>query len=89
MFDYLFPKKQNKNSASVAKKRLLQVIVSEAHHQEGQHPVDLHLLQLDLLKVLSKYYNHIDPEQVKVELERESNYSILELNITLPDEDQD
>ena len=86
MFDYLFSRKRDQESASVAKKRLLQVIVSEAHNKDDQHPVDLRLLQRDLLGVLAKYYADIDPEQVKVELAREESYSVLELNIMLPDE---
>lgn len=85
MLNYLFPKKHTKDSAAVAKKRLLQVIISEAHDKSGKHPVNLVLLQRDLLQVLSKYYKDIDLEQVKVELAREDSYSILELNITLPD----
>jgi cell division topological specificity factor len=86
MLGYLFPRNRNQESASVAKKRLLQVIVSEAHHHDDQHSVDLRLLQRDLLGVLAKYYADIDPDQVKVELAREESYSVLELNIMLPDE---
>mgnify|MGYP001470047519 CR=1 FL=1 len=82
MFNYLFPNKsKDSESAQMAKKRLLQVVVS----QDSQHQVDFHALQQDLLKVLLQYYQHIDLDQVKVELTREEGYSILGLDVTLPD----
>jgi len=83
MLNYLFPNKsKDSESAQIAKRRLLQVAVS----QDPQHKVDLHALQQDLLKVLLQYYQHIDLEQVKVELTREEGYSILGLDVTLPDQ---
>lgn len=85
MLNYLFSNKSKDadTSAQIAKKRLLQVVVSEMH--DNQPGIDLTALQQDLLKVLFKYYHHIDPDQVKVSLTREEGYSILALDATLPD----
>lgn len=81
IIDYLFRHK-HKNTASIAKERL-QIIVS--HERTARASPDyLPMLQKELLAVISKYVD-IDKEQVKVELERSGNCSILELNVTLPD----
>lgn len=81
ILDYLF-RNRPKNSASIAKERL-QIIVS--HERAARNGPDyLPLLREEIIKVISKYVA-IDQNQVKVELERSGNCSILELNITLPD----
>lgn len=81
ILDYLF-KNKPKSTASIAKERL-QIIVS--HERTARASPDyLPMLQKELLEVISKYVE-IDKEQVKVELERSGNCSILELNVTLPD----
>ena len=41
------------------------------------------MLREELIKVITKYVD-IDHDQVKVELERSGNCSVLELNVTLP-----
>jgi cell division topological specificity factor len=81
LLDYLrFTAK--KNTASLAKERL-QIIVS--HERATRNGPDyLPMLQKEILDVIAKYVS-IDKEQVKVELERSGNCSILELNVTLPD----
>ena len=83
VLDYLFRhKNKRKSSASLAKERL-QIIVS--HERGATQGLDyLPLLQKELMQVIAKYVS-IDPDQVKVELERTAHCSILELNITLPD----
>ena len=70
-----------KNTASLAKERL-QIIVSHERRTENNSDF-LPKLQQELIEVIAKYVD-IDQEQVKVELERTGNCSILELNITLP-----
>ena len=78
-FDFFLGEK--KKTASVAKERL-QIIVS--HERRAENNSDfLPKLQQELIEVIAKYVD-IDQEQVKVELERTGNCSILELNITLP-----
>jgi cell division topological specificity factor len=84
IMEYLFRgNRSNKNSASIAKERL-QIIVSHERSSRGNSPDYLPLLREELIRVISKYVD-IDHDQVKVELERSGNCSILELNITLPD----
>ena len=81
IIDYLF-RNRPKTTANIAKERL-QIIVS--HERTARSGPDyLPMLREELIKVISKYVD-IDHDQVKVELERSGNCSILELNITLPD----
>ena len=73
-----------RTAASVAKERL-QIIVSHESHRHNKGGEDfIKKLQKELLDVISKYVN-IDPEKIKVQLERTGDYSVLELNVTLPD----
>jgi len=82
ILDYIFRTRQ-KNTANIAKERL-QIIVS--HERTARHSPDyLPMLQRELIAVISKYVD-VNQDQVKVELERSGNCSILELNITLPDQ---
>ena len=71
------------NSASVAKERL-QIVISHERAKRHQKADFLPLLQKELLAVISKYFP-VDEEQVRVELAKTGDMSILELNITLPD----
>jgi cell division topological specificity factor len=71
-----------KDTASVAKERLQIIVSHERARRNG--PDYLPLLQKELMAVIRKYVA-IDEDQVKVELERSGDYSILELNVTLPD----
>jgi len=76
--------KAKTNSADIARERL-QIIVA---HQRRRHAPDkdfLAKLQQELVDVIAKYVN-IDKNQVKVELDKAGNRSVLELNITLPEE---
>ncbi len=69
-------------SASVAKERLQIIIAHERQKQD--RPDYLTLLQKDLVAVIAKYVS-INPDDIKIDLERQEGCSILELNITLPD----
>jgi cell division topological specificity factor len=80
LLDYFRPAKRA--NACVAKERL-QIIV--AHQRSGNHADYLPLLQKELLDVISKYVK-VNRDQVKVALERDGDCSVLELNITLPEE---
>lgn len=84
IFSYLLPKKQR--SASVAKERL-QIIVARERTMRGG-PDYLPQLQEELLAVVRKYVP-VDPEAVNVQVDRESGCEILELNITLPENQDD
>ena len=80
IFDYF--RNNKKDSASVAKERL-QIIVAHERNQRNQ-PDYLPKLQQELLEVIRKYVE-VDQDQVEVALDNNGNYSVLELNITLPD----
>jgi cell division topological specificity factor len=79
-FDYFKTKKNA--SASVAKERL-QIIVAHERGQRDQ-PDYLPALQQEILAVIRKYVQ-IDDDMVQVELDRNENCSVLELNVTLPE----
>lgn len=71
----------SKKSAATAKERL-QIVVSHQRTEGGD--VDfLPKMRHELLTVISKYVK-INPEQINVQLQRNGNCSILELNIMLP-----
>lgn len=73
---------QRKRSASVAKERLQIVVARERASRNG--PDYLPALQEELLEVIRKYVN-VDREAVQIQLDREGNCEVLELNITLPE----
>lgn len=77
-----FSKKPNVNAAAIAKERL-QIIVS---HESTRHsgPDIMKQLQAELIAVIGKYI-HVDQELIKVQLERNGDHSVLELNVTLPE----
>lgn len=82
ILDYIFRNRSQNATASIAKERL-QIIVS--HERAAcKGPDYLPILQKEILAVIAKYVD-IDKDQVKVELERSGNCSVLELNVTLPD----
>jgi len=72
------------NSAAVAKERL-QILVAHDRGSRRDSPDYLPALKQELLDVVRKYVA-IEQDQVKVHLDRDGDYEVLELNITLPDE---
>jgi cell division topological specificity factor MinE len=72
-------------TASVAKERLSLIIA----HERGTNrtPDFLPDLQRELIAVISKYVN-VGPDDIKVQLEKQDNCEILEVNITLPEQPQ-
>lgn len=82
LLDYF--RSSKKNTANTAKERL-QIIV--AHERRKRNSPDyLPQLERDILEVIRKYVD-ISPEQIAVSLEqRDNELSVLELNITFPDE---
>jgi len=73
------------NTASIAKERL-QIIVAHERTQRDQ-PDYLPQLQQEILDVIRKYVQ-IDQDQIQVQLDKNENCSVLELNVTLPDHKQ-
>lgn len=83
LLEFFRPKK--KTTASVAKERL-QIIVAERRNAGSTEPTYLPQLKQDILDVIRKYVD-ISPEQVSVALEqRDDDLSVLELNVTLPED---
>ena len=70
------------STASVAKERL-QIIISHERTQRDD-PDYLMKLQNEIIDVIAKYVK-IDKNKVKVQLERQGENAILELNVTLPE----
>ena len=90
MMKFLYYLKINKaNTASIAKERL-QIIISHERSQRRDNTELLALMQQEILDVIAKYLK-TDAEsmkqQVKVEMEKRGDSSVLELNITLPEEE--
>jgi cell division topological specificity factor len=79
--DY-FRSRKNAGSASVAKERL-QIIVAHERGKRDQ-PDYLPELQQELLAVIRKYVQ-IEDDMVQVEVDRNDDCSVLELNVTLPE----
>lgn len=81
LLDFFLSRK--KATANIAKERL-QIIVAERRRDDSA-PHYLPELKRDILAVICKYVQ-IDPEMVSVQLEqKEGDISILELNVTLPE----
>ena len=73
---------EKKKTAIVAKERL-QIIL--AHERRGAAQPDyLPALQRELVAVIGKYIR-IDPQDIKVQLERQDNLDVLEVKIELPE----
>lgn len=82
LFDY-FRAEQKPTSAKIAKERLQIIVAHERSRRDG--PDYLPRLREEILNVIRKYVR-VDDQAVKVNLEREDDYEVLELNIILPDE---
>lgn len=80
---YFRDRKERQGSASVAKERL-QIIVSHERAERGGGPDYLPMLREELLQVVRRYVT-VDPDAVRVEVERDGSHEVLELNITLPE----
>ena len=75
---------ERKKTASLAKERLQIILAHERGNGRSSQPDYLPALQRDLIAVLSKYVN-INPEDIRVNLERQDNLEVLEVKIELPD----
>jgi cell division topological specificity factor len=79
LFDFFFPKKPA--SASIARERL-QIVL--AHERAGRDsPEFLPRLQKELLAVVAKYIA-IKEDMIRVNLGKEGNASVLEINVEMP-----
>lgn len=81
IFDYF--RNDSKATASIAKERL-QIIV--AHERNKRHQPDfLPQMQREILAVIAKYIA-VDNDMIQVKIDKSDDCSILELNVTLPEE---
>ena len=74
---------EKKQTASVAKERL-QLILAHERNGRSSSPNYLPDLQRELVAVISKYVS-INPNDIKVHLERQDDLEVLEVKIELPD----
>jgi cell division topological specificity factor len=83
--DYFRAKKAN--TANIAKERLQVIVAHQRSERRGSKldsPDYLKKLQLEIMDVIRKYIE-IDQDQVKVELSQNDDCSVIELNLTLPE----
>jgi cell division topological specificity factor len=73
--------KEKKSSASVAKDRLQLILINE--RGDGMAPDFLPQLQQELVEVISKYVK-INPEDIKVNLDKQDSLEVLEVKIEMP-----
>jgi len=73
-------RKQNKETANVAKDRL-QIIVAHAR-AEREQPDYLPKMQHEIMQVIRKYVD-VSQDKVKVQVDKNEDCSVLELNIVL------
>ena len=74
---------EKKQTATVAKERL-QLILAHERNGRSASPTYLPDLQRELVAVISKYVS-VNPDDIKVSLEKQGNYEVLEVNIVLPE----
>ena len=75
---------EKKKTASVAKERLQIILAHERSGRGGSRADYLPQLQRELVAVISKYVK-ISADDIKVSLERQDNFEVLEVKIELPD----
>ena len=75
---------EKKKTASVSKERLQIILAHERTGRVCSRPDYLPALQRELIAVISKYVA-ISPDDIKVNLERQDNFDVLEVKIELPD----
>ncbi len=73
---------EKKTSANVARERL-QIILAHERGSSDSSPDYLPQLQKELVAVISKYVK-INPEDIKVSLDRQDSLEVLEVKIEMP-----
>ena len=75
---------EKKKSAAIAKERLQIILARECVNGSSTEPDYLPALQRELMAVVSKYVS-INPEDIKVNFERQDNLEVLEVKVELPE----
>lgn len=73
---------KRQNSAQIAKERLQIILAHERAHLRNS--IDLEKLKEEILSVLKKYF-FIQENSVQVNYENQGEFSVLELNVTVPE----
>lgn len=81
ILDYILGRK--KNTATLARERL-QIILAHERQSCNKSRDYLPQLQQELIAVISKYIS-VNPDDIKVQLDRNDNLDVLEVNIVLPE----
>lgn len=87
LLDYFRSVTGKKRGSAVVAKERLQILVAHDRAARGR-PSYLPKLQNEILEVIRKYVQ-VDMDAVSVNYEQEGEQEILELNIVLPDPDED
>jgi len=81
LIDYF---RTSKKTSAVEAKERLQVIIAHGRMSRGRGGPDYFpRMKQELLAVIMKY-THAETDDIKVSLEQEGGYEILELNVTIP-----
>ena len=83
LFDFLRPKKP---TANIAKERLRIIVAQERSTRGGADY--LPVLRRELLEVIRKYVS-VDLDAVKVDLVRDGDQEVLDISVSLSDQDGD
>ena len=75
-------KKTEKSSANIARERL-QIII--AHQSENTQLIKK--LEGDIIQVMSKYFPNINENLVNIQLDRNKDHSLLQLDLTIPEDE--
>jgi cell division topological specificity factor len=86
LLDYFISSRRKPGTSAKQAKERLQIIVAREGAARRRAPDFLPKLKRELLEVVRKYVT-IDPGQVKVHLDQEGDYEVLELNIALSESD--
>ncbi|MFZ6746063.1 cell division topological specificity factor MinE [Undibacterium sp. JH2W] len=81
LLSFLFNTKPK--TANMAKERLQIIIARERTGREGGYDF-LPALREELIAVISKY-TKVNPEDIKVSLDKQGNLEVLDVNVVLPE----
>ena len=81
LFSLIFGSKPK--TTAIAKERL-QLIIAHERNGSTSTPDFLPALQQELMAVISKYVS-VNPDDIKVSIEKQGNFEVLEVNIVMPE----
>ena len=87
LLSHFFGEKKE-SSAQIAKKRLLGIVIAKDHDDDptSTQPPFLVEMQRELLAVISKYYGvKVNPDDIKIQFDKQDNLDVLAVNIVLPE----